>query len=165
MKGKKMLTLKAYSPQKTVDAGKSLGEILKPGDVVCLTGNLGAGKTAFTRGIARALGIKDHITSPTFTIVNEYEAGIPLYHFDVYRVSSSDDMFEIGFEEYLYGDGVTVIEWADMIKDILPEEYIKVNIDIDKKSPDGNGRIICIDFKGKRYQGYEESLQKKICNL
>lgn len=152
-----MKEFKTYSPEETYKLGAALGKILKKGDVVCLTGDLGAGKTAFTKGIAAALGIKGHITSPTFTIVNEYNSDVPLYHFDVYRISASEEMFEIGFEEYLYGNGIVVIEWANMIEDILPGEYISVDI---KKCLEegGDARIIRIVFWGNRYKEYEERL-------
>ncbi|MDP4092473.1 MAG: tRNA (adenosine(37)-N6)-threonylcarbamoyltransferase complex ATPase subunit type 1 TsaE [Bacillota bacterium] len=155
-----MQMFKVCSQKETEVFAEKLGEILNPGDIICLTGNLGAGKTAFTRGLAKALGINNHITSPTFTIVNEYEAEIPLYHFDVYRISSPDDMFEIGFEEYLYGDGVSVIEWADLIYDILPLESINVRIDISSRT-NTEERVIEVEFKGNRYLGYEEKLLDK----
>ena len=102
-------------------AGK-VADSLKPGDVVALIGDLGTGKTTLTKYIAAALGVKETVTSPTFNIVKEYHSGrLPLYHFDVYRIGSSEDMFEIGCEEYFFGDGVSVIEWADLIEEILPE--------------------------------------------
>ncbi len=157
-----MKVYKAVCAEETIKAGKALGSILGASDVVCLTGDLGAGKTAFTRGIAEALGITEHITSPTFTIVNEYEGTLPLYHFDVYRTSGSDEMFDIGFEEYLYGNGVTVIEWADMISDILPKEYVQVNIEQTFVEPDSIGREISFDFKGKRYEEYETRLVEAL---
>ena len=101
-------------------AGK-VADSLKPGDVVALIGDLGTGKTTLTKYIAAALGVKETVTSPTFNIVKEYHSGrLPLYHFDVYRIGSSEDMFEIGCEEYFFGDGVSVIEWADLIEEILP---------------------------------------------
>ena len=105
--------------EETARLGLRLGQILKAPSVVCLTGDLGAGKTTFTKSIAKGLGIEEHITSPTFTIVNEYEGREKLYHFDVYRISSPDEMYEIGFEEYLSSDGICIIEWADMIKELL----------------------------------------------
>lgn len=101
---------------------------LKKGDTVCMYGDLGAGKTAFVQGMAKGLGITDHITSPTFTIVNEYEGDMPLYHFDVYRIADSDEMYEIGYEEYVYGDGISVIEWAELIEDILPDDRYSVTV-------------------------------------
>ena len=91
-------------------------------------GDLGAGKTAFVQGMAKALNIDEPVTSPTFTIVNEYNGTLPLYHFDVYRIGSSDEMFEIGFDEYVNGDGISVIEWAELIEDILPPDTISVTI-------------------------------------
>lgn len=101
---------------------------LKPGSVICMYGDLGAGKTAFVQGMAQELGISEPVTSPTFTIVNEYCGTIPLYHFDVYRIGSSDEMYEIGFDEYTGGDGICVIEWAELIEDILPEDSIRITI-------------------------------------
>ncbi|HOQ01637.1 MAG TPA: tRNA (adenosine(37)-N6)-threonylcarbamoyltransferase complex ATPase subunit type 1 TsaE [Acetivibrio clariflavus] len=146
-----------YSQDETVQVGKVLGSILEKGDVVLLSGDLGTGKTAFTKGIALALGVEDYITSPTFTIVNEYRGNIPLYHFDVYRIADPDEMYDIGFEEYLYGDGVVVIEWAELIRDILPDEFVLVKIE---KNPELglNSREIEIDFIGKKYEGYIDRL-------
>lgn len=107
--------------------GRQLAQTCEPGDVIALIGDLGTGKTTLTRYIARALGIGERITSPTFTIVKEYHSGrIPLYHFDVYRVSDPDELFEIGCEEYFYGNGLCVIEWADLIGDILPAKTKKI---------------------------------------
>lgn len=122
------------SPAETKSVAADIVKELNAGSVICMYGDLGAGKTAFVQGMAQALGIDDHITSPTFTIVNEYYGKMPLYHFDVYRIGCSDEMFEIGFDEYINGDGISVIEWAELIEDILPDEYIKVTIlkDIEK---------------------------------
>lgn len=152
-----MVRIETYSADQTVEIAKKFGKILVGGDIVCLTGGLGTGKTAFTNGIAAALGINGYITSPTFTIVNEYNAAIPLYHFDVYRISDPEEMFEIGFEEYLSGNGIVVIEWADIISDILPDNCIWV--DIQKDLIKGTeARIITFDFRGERYKGYEDKL-------
>lgn len=104
---------------------------LNSGDVLCMYGDLGVGKTAFVQGLAKGLGIDDHITSPTFTIVNEYSGTLPLYHFDVYRIADSDEMYEIGYEEYVYGDGVSVIEWPQLIADILPDKRYDITISKD----------------------------------
>lgn len=145
-----MIKLVTHSAQETFQAGYRLGSILGKGDVVCLTGGLGSGKTALTGGIAAVLGVEGYITSPTFTIVNEYEGKIPLYHFDVYRISDPSEMFEIGFEEYIEGNGIVVIEWAELIKDILPAGYISVGIKKDYKArPDD--RILSFEFIGGRY--------------
>lgn len=143
------------SVEETEAVGFKIGEILAPGDVVCLMGGLGTGKTAFTGGIAGALGISGYITSPTFTIVNEYCGRLPLYHFDVYRISDPEEMFEIGFEEYIDGRGVVVIEWAELIKDILPQDNIEVVLE--KTSPGEPGeRRLTINFNGARYRRLEE---------
>lgn len=154
-----MEEIRTHSAGQTVKTGAALGRILNRGDIICLTGDLGAGKTAFTGGLAAALGISGYITSPTFTIVNEYKGRIPLYHFDVYRIADPEEMFEIGFEEYIDGNGVVVIEWAELIKDILPDERIWVDIRKDVKSG-ADERIIRIEFTGERYRGYEEKLKQ-----
>lgn len=116
------------SPQETKDIAMSLAKTLKPGDVLCMYGDLGVGKTAFVQGLAKGLGVEDIVASPTFTIVNCYAGRLPLYHFDVYRIGDSEEMYEIGYEEYVYGEGVSVIEWPDMIRDILPEERYEITI-------------------------------------
>jgi tRNA threonylcarbamoyladenosine biosynthesis protein TsaE len=130
-----MIIYESYKEEDTFNIGKYIASKIKPGDIVCLDGDLGVGKTVFTKGFAIGLEIEDCITSPTFTIVQEYEEGrIPLYHFDVYRIADPEEMFEIGFEEYINGNGVCLIEWATMIEDILQGDLIKVNIrkDLDK---------------------------------
>lgn len=149
-----MLEITTFSAGETVEVGLKTGKLLKKGDVVCLTGDLGTGKTAFTNGVAVALGINGYITSPTFTIVNEYNAPIPLYHFDVYRIADPEEMFEIGFAEYLNGEGVVVIEWADLIRDVLPDECIWVNISKNLSSGEDT-RVISIKFNGGKYREYE----------
>ena len=117
------------SPEETEELGRRLGLGLKPGTVVAFTGDLGAGKTAFTRGLARGLGISQRVTSPTFTIVNEYEGGrLPLFHFDMYRLSSSQELFDIGWEDYLARGGVCAVEWSENVADALEEETIRVDI-------------------------------------
>ena len=119
----------------TLDATKKIAQdfakSLKPGDVVCMYGDLGAGKTEFVRAMAQEFGITDYITSPTFTIVNEYKGTLDLYHFDVYRIADSDEMYEIGYDEYIDGDGICVIEWAEFIEDILPPHRYNVTINKD----------------------------------
>lgn len=118
------------SIEETIEAGARLARTLKAGDVVALVGNLGAGKTVFTKGIAKGLGVKDvrYVNSPTFVIIKEYEGRLPLYHFDLYRLDRSGVLDAENFEEYFYGTGVTVIEWADKIRKLLPERYIEVKM-------------------------------------
>lgn len=115
---------------KTREFGYELGRSAKAGTVIALIGDLGTGKTTMTKSIAEGLGVTDTITSPTFNIVKEYYSGrLPLYHFDVYRISDPDEMFEIGYEEYFFGEGVCVVEWADLIEELLPEDAIIINIE------------------------------------
>ena len=119
---------KSNSRKETENIAKAFAKTLKKGDVVCINGDLGSGKTAFTAGLAKGMGITDVISSPTFTIVNCPSGDMPLYHFDVYRISDSSEMYDIGFDEYISGDGVSVIEWAEIISDILPEERYDITI-------------------------------------
>ena len=117
------------SEGETEDLGRRLGLRLGPGAVVAYTGDLGAGKTAFTRGLARGLDISERVTSPTFTIVNEYEGGrLPLFHFDLYRLGSSDELFDIGWEDYLSRGGVCAVEWSENVADALEEDAIRVDL-------------------------------------
>ena len=124
----------SYSEEDTLSLARKLGEGAKEGDIFCLIGDLGVGKTVFSKGFAEGMGIEDHITSPTFTIVHEYEGRLPLYHFDVYRISDADEMDEIGYEEYFYGEGVCLVEWANIIPEIIPSsaKYITVEKDLEK---------------------------------
>jgi tRNA threonylcarbamoyladenosine biosynthesis protein TsaE len=130
------------SDEETLLAGEEFSKTLKEGDVVALNGDLGAGKTVFVKGIAKGLHISDIITSPTFTILREYKGSLPLYHFDVYRISDPDEMFEIGFSEYLDGSGVSVIEWAEKVEELLPERSVGVLI---KKTGNNRREIIIHD--------------------
>lgn len=141
--------------EETIELGKIIGRSLKPGDIVCIDGDLGSGKTHLTKGIALGLGIYEHITSPTFNIVNEYEGKIKLYHFDVYRVNDPDEIAAIGFDEYIFSDAVSVIEWSDYIKELIPDEHIQINIANESETR----RSINIEFFGKRYDNIKEVLQ------
>jgi len=117
------------SPEETEAVGEALAKCLTPGAVIAYTGDLGAGKTAFTRGLARGLGAKDRVTSPTYTIVNEYLSGrLPLFHFDMYRLGSSEELFDIGWEDYLERGGVCAVEWSENVEDAM-EEPIVVTIE------------------------------------
>ena len=125
---KKVVYIK--NEQETRSFGKKLAAELAPGIVIALTGDLGTGKTALTKSIAEGLGITEVITSPTYNIVKEYYSGrIPMYHFDVYRIGDIDEMYELGYEEYFYGNGVCIVEWADLIEDIIPEDAIRIDIE------------------------------------
>lgn len=121
-----------YSPEETQELGRDMGRHAEPGDVYALVGDLGVGKTVLTQGIAQGLGIGESICSPTFTIVQVYEDGrMPFYHFDVYRIGDVEEMEEIGYEDYFYGDGLTMVEWANLIEDILPPRRREIIIDKD----------------------------------
>ncbi|HWT26494.1 MAG TPA: tRNA (adenosine(37)-N6)-threonylcarbamoyltransferase complex ATPase subunit type 1 TsaE [Mobilitalea sp.] len=123
------MKIESFSTQDTYQIGFRMGQNAKKGEVYCLNGDLGVGKTVFTQGFAKGLGISDNVNSPTFTIVQEYEGtGLPFYHFDVYRIGDMEEMEEIGYEDYFYGNGVCLIEWASMIEELLPKEIISVTI-------------------------------------
>ena len=120
--------------EETKKFGEKLCEKLTAGSIVALTGDLGTGKTTLTKAIAAGLGVTDVITSPTFNIVKQYDSGrLPLYHFDVYRIGDVDEMYEIGYEEYFFGDGVCVIEWADLIEEIIPDDAMRIEIEYGEK--------------------------------
>lgn len=124
--------LESHSAAETFAYGKALGEKAAQGEVYSLTGDLGVGKTVFTQGVAAGLGITEPVSSPTFTILHGYEEGrIPLYHFDVYRIEDVEEMEEIGYEDCFYGEGVCLVEWADRIQEILPEDCIRITIEKD----------------------------------
>lgn len=126
------MTADSYSENDTYAIAAGLAQKARKGDIFALTGDLGVGKTAFTKGFAKGLGIEEPITSPTFTIVQVYESGrLPLYHFDVYRIGDVSEMDEIGYEDYFFGEGVSVMEWADLVEPILPPETIRVAISKD----------------------------------
>ena len=114
------------SPDETMELGRKIGEGLKGGDVVALVGELGTGKTLFTQGIVQGLGVKGYVKSPSFTIVNKYEGSLPIYHLDLYRLGDVNEIYELGIEEYLYGDGVCIIEWAEKAYSLLPEKYVLI---------------------------------------
>ena len=129
---KRELVVETFSPEETLELGRRLGQQAKPGEVYTLIGDLGVGKTVLTQGIAEGLEIEEPICSPTFTIVQVYEEGrMPFYHFDVYRIGDVEEMEEIGYEDYFYGDGLTMIEWANLIEEILPEHYRRITIEKD----------------------------------
>lgn len=119
----------SFSAQDTFNIGKEIAQEAKPGEVYCLSGDLGTGKTVFSQGFGAGLGIDEPISSPTFTILKEYDEGrLPFYHFDVYRIGSEDEMEEIGYYDIIDGDGVCLIEWAELIEDILPKDRYNVTI-------------------------------------
>lgn len=121
--------IETNSPKETFEIGRQLGLSAKPGDIYTLNGDLGVGKTVFTQGVAAGLGIREHVNSPTFTIVQVYEEGrIPFYHFDVYRIGDIEEMDEIGYEDYFFGEGICIIEWAELIAELIPAQAKSITI-------------------------------------
>lgn len=140
----------------TEKLGKIIARCLDKGAVICLDGDLGVGKTSLTQFIAKEFCVKEHIVSPTFAIIKEYEGKLPFYHMDVYRIESEDDMYDLGYDEYIYSEGVTIIEWSGLIKGILPKE----RTDIEIKRIDDEKREINIEGKGYVYERIIEELKK-----
>ena len=137
------MKLISHSPEETRAVGARLADKLRGGEVIAFTGDLGAGKTAFVSGMAEALGVEDQVTSPTFTIVNEYEGGrLPLFHFDMYRLGSADELFHIGWEDYLARNGVCAVEWSENVADAIEGDAIRVSI---LRGEGDNDRIIDIE--------------------
>ena len=130
-KGENMV-IETRSPEETFALGKKIGEMARPGEIYTLTGDLGVGKTVFTQGVAAGLGITEPVSSPTFTIIQEYDSGrLPFYHFDVYRIGDIEEMDEIGYDDYFFGQGICLIEWANLIEEILPENIREIVIEMD----------------------------------
>ena len=126
------MLIETYSEEETRKAAFSIGEKVEPGTVLTLIGDLGVGKTIFAQGLAEGLGIQEMVNSPTFTIVQIYEEGrLPFFHFDVYRIDDPDEMYEVGFEDYFYGEGVCLVEWADLIRDLIPKKHTRITIEKD----------------------------------
>ena len=146
----------SHSAQGTYNIGKTLGMLLTSGDLIAFSGDLGAGKTCCVQGIAVGLGVRDRslVTSPTFTLIQEYQGDVPIYHFDVYRLTHEDDLYDLGYEEYFYGDGVTLIEWAERIPTFLPSEHLAIHLHIE---PD-QSRCIQLRAYGEHYHQIVQSL-------
>lgn len=152
------MVFETMSEEETFELGEKLGQSAKQGQIICLDGNLGVGKTVFTQGFAKGLGIEESVNSPTFTIVQVYDEGyIPLYHFDVYRIGDPEEMYEIGYEEYFFGEGVCLIEWSKLIEELIPEEAVRViieknldkGLDYRKITVEGYDSINMKDFTGE----------------
>ena len=144
----------SYSEQETYAIGSMLGREAEAGQIYCLDGDLGTGKTVFARGFADGLGVREPVTSPTFTIIHEYRDGrIPLFHFDVYRIGDPGEMDAIGYEDYFYGDGVCLIEWSELISELIPDDAIRVNIrkDLRRGLDFREIEILGTGLSGKRY--------------
>lgn len=150
------MKIELNSLEKTENFGKKLGSLLDSGDILCMDGDLGAGKTTMTKSIGLGLGVEEYITSPTFALVNIYSGRLMVYHFDVYRLEDPEEIYELGFDEYFYGDGVSIIEWAEKIKSILPEERIELYI---YQGKDQNSRIVEIKGSGDAYKRVIEGMK------
>ncbi|MBO4732669.1 MAG: tRNA (adenosine(37)-N6)-threonylcarbamoyltransferase complex ATPase subunit type 1 TsaE [Spirochaetaceae bacterium] len=135
------MSFNTKTAEETIELGKKIGKFLKKGDCIALEGTLAAGKTTITKGIAEALGITENVSSPTFTIVSEYDGNLHLYHIDAYRLDSAEDFLDLGAEEMLYGSGVCVIEWSEKVREVLPKKTITISLSAQKD----DGRLITIE--------------------
>lgn len=149
-----MLVITTDNAEQTKELGRQIGNALVGGEVIAMVGDLGAGKTTITKSIALSLGIEEHVTSPTFTIVNEYQGRVKLYHFDVYRIGDIEEMYDLGFDEYIDSGGVSIIEWANLIEEILPDDAINIEI----ISLGDDKRQITITGKGEKTQNIIKEL-------
>lgn len=140
-----MFTLHSKGPDETRAIGARLGRKLKPGDLIALEGELGAGKTCLAQGLLEGLGIRGYAGSPTFTILNEYPGPVPVYHFDVYRLDGPEGLDDLGYEDYFYGDGVTIVEWADLVDEVLPPDHIRIRL---QEGDEADSRRILIEATG-----------------
>ena len=146
------MVIETHDPEETFEVGRKIGMNAKPGQIYTLTGDLGVGKTVFTQGVAAGLGITEPVNSPTFTIIQEYEDGrLPFYHFDVYRIGDLEEMEEIGYDDYFFGQGICLIEWAELIEEILPEKRIEVTIEKDLEKG-FEYRKITIEERGEKIE-------------
>ncbi len=149
------------SIQETLNIGKLIARGLNKGDIVCLFGSLGSGKTVLTKGISRALGVdKGQVTSPTFVLIRQYEGRIPIYHFDLYRLNTAEDVLDLGYEEYLFDEGISVIEWADKLGRLLPREFLKIELRVIGERK----RKLKISAIGRRYDKLLEGIRENIGN-
>ena len=151
---KNVLSFKTNNADETEELGLRIGKSLKGGEVIAMEGDLGAGKTTMTKSLAKGLGIDEHVTSPTFTIVNEYEGRLKLFHFDVYRIGDIEEMYDLGFEEYIYSGGVCIIEWSNLIEEILPADRINIEI----LYLDEGKREVIISGSGEKFDNLIEGL-------
>ncbi len=149
----------SHSPNNTMEIGKRLGGLLHKGDLIAFTGDLGSGKTVMIKGIAMGLGIEEgDLTSPTFTIINEYEGIVRFYHIDLFRISKEEELYSVGIEEYLAGDGITAIEWADRAEKLLPREFLKINMLIEGEM----ARRLVMEAYGERYKWLAKRLKDEF---
>ncbi len=152
-----MKEIYTYSERDTENLGEKIGKLAWPGMIILLRGDLGTGKTVLTRGIARGLGIEEPVTSPTYTLIHQYSGRLPLHHFDIYRLSDAEEMYDLGYEELFYGQGVSVVEWPERMEDLGPDQYLEITIE--KRSiDDEDQRVIRIVSQGEAYEKFEKEL-------
>lgn len=159
-----LLRLETNSAQETEQLGQEIGKLLQPGDVIALNGSLGAGKTCLVRGMARGMGVVDRVSSPTFTLINEYDGDLPLYHMDMYRLAHPEELEDLGYEEYFYGSGVTVLEWASQVEPYLPGVRLDVLITkVTHREDEADTRVFELVPRGERFEQMLKELKHRVC--
>ena len=152
-----MLKIKTSSEEETIKLGKKLGTKLNAGDIVCLQGDLGTGKTTFAKGICAGLGVSAPVTSPTYKMVNEYRGEMKVYHLDLYRIHKEEELYDLGFEDYIYGDGVAIVEWPDKARSLMPDNYLDINF-----TGQGNRREIRFIPQANKFIGLVAELKQDV---
>lgn len=151
-----MFELKSHSVNETIRFGEYIGNYAEPSCLICLYGDLGSGKTILSKGIVKGAGIDDMVTSPTFALMNQYHGRLPIYHFDIYRLNRPDELYDLDYEEYLYGDGIAIVEWPERMEELIPDQYLKITI----QKSGGDDRLITVESIGDNHKQLEEELSK-----
>lgn len=155
-----MLVIRTDSADETRQLGERLGRILAPGDILCVHGTLGAGKTVLAQGVARGLGVAEKVTSPTFILIREYQGRLPFYHFDAYRLEGAEDFAFLGYEEYFFGEGVVFVEWAERVRTLLPDERLDIYLERNLERNDESERRLELHPRGAHYRALVKELKE-----
>ncbi len=152
------LSVKSSCEDNTYEFGQKIGELVEPGQLILLSGDLGAGKTLLTQGICDGLGVEEDVTSPTYNLINEYEGDLAVYHMDLYRLEQEEDLYDLGFEDYLENGGIVIIEWPDLVYDLIPAEFIYIKIEVISQEE----RIIVVEAEGEKSMKLVERLELNV---
>jgi tRNA threonylcarbamoyladenosine biosynthesis protein TsaE len=152
-----MLKIKTKNVEETIELGEKLGDKLNAGDIVCLQGELGSGKTSFAKGICNGLGVEEQVTSPTYKIVNQYRGDLRVNHLDLYRIHKEEELYDLGFEDYIYGDGISIVEWPDKAGTLMPDNYLDINI-----KGQGDDREVRFIPQANKYIGLVAELKQDV---
>jgi len=152
------LSVKSSCEENTFELGQKIGKLVEPGQLILLSGDLGAGKTLLTQGICDGLGVEEDVTSPTYNLINEYEGDLVVYHMDLYRLEQEEDLYDLGFEDYIENGGIVIIEWPDLVYDLIPAEFIYIKIEVISQEE----RIIVVEAEGEKSMKLVERLEVNV---